>query len=91
MQEKPETKALPTEELIKELKSGSYLVRLKKDEEEFYFDSSDLGQNEDKFKAMVDEGWQIAEKEELPAYLPARKQKIEEKGLEEEDWGYRKK
>lgn len=76
---------------IEEIKESPFFVCLELNGEKFYFDSSalDQRQNEQALQKMLDEGWQVTNAEELPAYAPIRRVKIQEKGLTESGWGYK--
>ncbi len=78
------------EEEASRLAAKPHLVRLEKDGEEFYFDSTDLSDHRDDFIRMRQEGWRITEEESLVAYHPARIKMLEERGLIPEGWGYKK-
>jgi len=67
------------------------IIKMTKNGDEFYFDTTDLPQHINDFVDLRGSGWNIAEKgPELPAYLPARVKAIEQKELESFTWGYKK-
>lgn len=78
------------EEEAKQLESRPCLVKLEKDDKEFYFDSMDLPNHRGDFMRMRQEGWRVTDQESLAAYHPARKKHIEEQGFEPDGWGYKK-
>lgn len=78
------------EQEIAELGQKSRLVKLTKDGDEFFFDSTDLKGHREEYFDMRKDGWAIADTEDLAAYLPARYKMIQERGLTEHDWGYKR-
>ncbi|HSR89595.1 MAG TPA: hypothetical protein VLK22_04385 [Candidatus Udaeobacter sp.] len=64
----------------------------KEGEDDFYFDNTDLLNHKDNFFDMRSGGWEVSKDvfEELPNYLPARRQSIADAGFDSFDWGYKK-
>lgn len=94
----PEKERAVFEEEANRLISGSTprLMKMTREGEEFYFDTTDLSiditnDNVSKFTEMRAQGWQIDAKGiALPAFLPARQQAIKSEGFISSDWGYKK-
>ena len=67
------------------------IFKMTKDDEEFYFDSSDLADHVQEFEDMGQNGWVLTDRvETLPAYLPLRQQALKNAGLVRFGWGYKK-
>ncbi len=81
------------EEEARRLSSGStpHLIKMEREGEEFYFDTTDLLAHAADFIDMRADGWQVAGKGmDLQAYIKARQQEIAKQGFTSSGWGYRK-
>ena len=79
-------------EIEKLSEGGHRILRLTKEGEEFFVDTTDLKPHKKDFIFARQNGWSVEETGiPLPAYLPMRHAEIKKQGFERAGWGYNKK
>lgn len=78
-------------EIEKLSEGGPHIIRLTKDGEELFVDTTDLKPHKKEFIIARQNGWSVEETGiSLPAYLPLRRAELKKQGFEPAGWGYKK-